>query len=98
MEINIKHPETGEPVKMWLDIAEWQHSQDWYTWREYILLKYPPGLLFRHPGYRAPDREGEVDSFESWKERGKPRPALFNYGELVKDEASKEFTDMIMAK
>lgn len=97
MKINIKDKE-GKEHSCWFDYEEWKHQQEWYSWREYIMFKYPPGLLFQNPRYRVPDREGEIDSFENWKLNGESSPKLFNYGTLIKDEVSEEFKNMIMSK
>jgi hypothetical protein len=82
--------------KVTIDFEQFQKQQDFYAWREHLLYKYPHAMIMS--GYRIPDREGEVDSFQNWIDNGRPVPSLFNYGELIKDEPSNGFVEMIMSK
>ncbi len=92
MEIKI-----GNTV-LFFNVEEYKNQEEWYMWRQYLIFRYPLQLLIENPGYRIPDRTGEEDSFENWKEKGRPLPSFYNYGELVKDEVSDEFVQKIMKK
>lgn len=76
----------GSSSTMYIDWEEFQLYQDWYAYKEYLLFRYPPAYLQQNGTKRIPDREGEYESFQSWKDRGKPSPSLFSYGELVEND------------
>lgn len=85
MKITIKGKD-GENSNLWIDLEQWEHIQDWNSYSEYLFYRYPPMMMYQYPQYRIPDRKGEEDSFESWKSRGKPKPSLFSYGNLIKKD------------
>lgn len=76
----------GNSSTMYINREEWELQRDWLDYREYLLFKYPPTYLQQNGTKRIPDKEGEIDSFQNWKDRGKPQAGLFGYGKLVEND------------
>lgn len=93
MKVEVKDKD-GTPILWTIDYEHWQYLQDWYAYREYILFRYPRGYLEQHGTKRIPDREGEEESFENWKLKGRPGPSLFGVGPLIENDF-KEIKELL---
>lgn len=88
LKIEIKDKD-GNPQFWTLEYEYWLYQQDWYAWKEYLMFRYPRWYLEQNGTKRIPNREGEEESFENWKLKGKPGPGLFSIGPLIENDFKK---------